>query len=556
MSRNLVKTIRGVLGVAALMCLADSASALTSFLPLGNLTSNGLSVSSKVPQYAWDGSNNGNLGWVHNSRWYSFTLPSTANVSIKMTAESQGINPAFSVWSYAEEPDWDDIGSDFHAFNQVQAYTVSNANSWLTPVTGFVGYANSGPTGWTNGDGDLIGDGSVSASLSGSTWVAGLNSGSAELKLKNLPQGKYLIAVGGSCHTANCAPASTDYGLKLSLEPDSTNAPPTVSISADSGTGYKVGDNVTLSSTASDLEGGPLTYLWQQVSGPEAALATTDAPSLSFTAPSVTGSAELEFRLTVTDQDSQSTSASIKLQVNDGNAPPTVSIIPDLGTTEYSEGDAVPLSSTASDPEGGSLTYQWQQVSGPAAVLSGTDTPSLSFTAPSVGTGSAKLEFKLTVTDDHAQSASASITLQVDDNPGLLDCTTAQPSRSRLWPADKTMRPVKIMGLTGPAPDSLSITGITQDEPVVDKAARNASHPDARVRALKPAKNQPQNQQQVMLRAERLKKGGFGNGRVYTVHFMADGSSGSCEGSVQVSVPPKKNAAAVDDGQNYASTGK
>lgn len=554
MRRNLLHATRGLLGAAALMSLADSASALTSFLPLGNLASNGLSVSDKVPQYAWDGSNNGSLGWVHNSKWYSFTLPSTASVSIKMTAESQGINPAFSVWSYVEEPDWNDIGSDYHAFNQVQASSASNANDWLTPVTGFIGYANSGPTGWTNGDGNLIGDGG--ASLPGSTWVATLNSGSAELKLKNLPQGKYLIAVGGSCHTANCAPTSTNYGLKISLEPDSTNAPPTVSISAGSGTEYKIGDNVTLTSTASDPEGGPLAYLWQQVSGPEAALGATDAPSLNFTAPNVAGSAELEFRLTVTDQDAQSSSASIKLRVDDGNAPPTVSIIPDLGTTEYSEGDSVPLSSAASDPEGGALMYQWQQVSGPAAVLSGTDTPSLSFTAPSVGTGSAQLAFKLTVTDDHAHSASASITLQVDDNPDLLDCTTAQPSRSRLWPADKTMRPVKVTGLTGPAPDSLSITHVTQDEPVVDKAARNASHPDARVRALKPAKGQAQNQQQAMLRAERLKKGGFGNGRVYTVHFKASGGSGSCEGSVQVSVPPKKGATAVDDGQNYSSTGQ
>ena len=54
------------------------------------------------------------------------------------------------------------------------------------------------------------------------------------------------------------------------------------------------------------------------------------------------------------------------------------------------------------------------------------------------------------------------------------------------------------------------------------------------------------------LRAERS---GIGNGRVYTIRFIAQDSSGAmCQGKVNVSVPHSKKAEAIDDGQIYNST--
>ena len=75
---------------------------------------------------------------------------------------------------------------------------------------------------------------------------------------------------------------------------------------------------------------------------------------------------------------------------------------------------------------------------------------------------------------------------------------------------------------------TLEITGVTQDEPT--GRSRDA--------VLSSAGDE------VRLRAERDNKG---DGRVYRIEFEAsDGNGGSCSGTAKVSVPRKKNKAAVD----------
>ncbi len=57
--------------------------------------------------------------------------------------------------------------------------------------------------------------------------------------------------------------------------------------------------------------------------------------------------------------------------------------------------------SGSSDPEGNTLTYSWKQVQGPSVTLTGADTASPTFTAPS---SPAYLRFRLTVTDNDGDS--------------------------------------------------------------------------------------------------------------------------------------------------------
>jgi hypothetical protein len=54
----------------------------------------------------------------------------------------------------------------------------------------------------------------------------------------------------------------------------------------------------------------------------------------------------------------------------------------------------------------------------------------------------------------------------------------------------------------------------------------------------------------------RMERSGRGNGRVYTVSFIAESGTGRCEGSVQVCVPHDQGGGTpcVDDGQDYVST--
>lgn len=125
------------------------------------------------------------------------------------------------------------------------------------------------------------------------------------------------------------------------------------------------------------------------------------------------------------------------------------------------------------------------------------------------------------------------------------DCTKATATPDRLWPPNHRLVSISISGITDPDGDpvSITITRITQDEPVNGLGDGDTSPDGFGVGSS-----------QAQVRAERS---GIGNGRVYQITFTADdGKGGSCQWSVQVSVPHDKGQGAtpIDDGQNYNST--
>jgi hypothetical protein len=114
------------------------------------------------------------------------------------------------------------------------------------------------------------------------------------------------------------------------------------------------------------------------------------------------------------------------------------------------------------------------------------------------------------------------------------DCSGVTASPSVLRHFDHRLVPVALDGATDPDGDSvsLSIDGVTQDEPVTGPADRTS--PDA-IDA---------GGGELRLRAERNP---LGDGRVYRIAFTAsDGKGGSCFGTATVSVPRKKKKPAVD----------
>lgn len=123
-------------------------------------------------------------------------------------------------------------------------------------------------------------------------------------------------------------------------------------------------------------------------------------------------------------------------------------------------------------------------------------------------------------------------------------CTAAQAIPNLLWPANGQFSSIGIIGVGDPDDDpvSLSITGVTQDEPTSGLVTGDTG-PDATVSGSN-----------VNVRAQR---DAGGNGRVYRIQFGAsDGNGGSCTGSVTVGVPnsQRPGQAIVDDGQNSNST--
>ena len=106
------------------------------------------------------------------------------------------------------------------------------------------------------------------------------------------------------------------------------------------------------------------------------------------------------------------------------------------------------------------------------------------------------------------------------------DCSKAVANPSELWPPNHKFVNVSVTGVTDPDgdPAAITITGITQDEPL-NGLGDGDTCPDASGVGTAVAS----------LRAERS---GTADGRVYHVSFTAtDGRGGRCTGTASVCVP-------------------
>ena len=245
------------------------------------------------------------------------------------------------------------------------------------------------------------------------------------------------VGVGGETFTFELT--VTDDGLKPStdtvvvniIDDDATepNHPPTAV--ADVETGEAVVDegrtNVTLDGSGSvDTDAGDdiSSYAWDQISGPGVVLYGT-GPERNFTAPDVTQTSQLVFRLTVTDVDGLRSTDEVTIVVNWINEAPLV----DPGENQtIDEGLKVQLDgSGSSDEDDGIASYQWTQEFAPdgsqtAVTLFNEDSAKAIFTAPDVLEDEI-LVFRLTVTDNAGVGAYdiVHVTVEADDTSPVSD---------------------------------------------------------------------------------------------------------------------------------------
>ncbi|ROH86533.1 hypothetical protein ED208_15995 [Stagnimonas aquatica] len=187
------------------------------------------------------------------------------------------------------------------------------------------------------------------------------------------------------------------------------NQPPVVDAGAD--LSADEGAAVSLSGSARDPEGAALTLRWEQLAGPAVTLSDAQTLSPRFTAPLVDAATTLRFRLTATDPAGASASDEVVVAVRDlpANQPPTV----EAGADQtVASGARVVLSASASDADGTVVRRQWTQLAGPSVSLSGADTATAQFTAPTVSSETL-LRFRFVAEDNDGAEASDELSVRV-----------------------------------------------------------------------------------------------------------------------------------------------
>jgi chitinase len=154
-----------------------------------------------------------------------------------------------------------------------------------------------------------------------------------------------------------------------------------------------------------NIPSSPLTYLWQQISGPSGQSFLFNNAVFNIIVPSVGGVAAT-YQLTVTNALGLSASATVTIQIKAANQLPVASIV--QPAQPFAEGSLVTIDASATeDPDGDVLTYTWTQTAGPAGfppvALNLTNPAKPTFTAPAVGT-LAKYQFLLAVNDGEVTS--------------------------------------------------------------------------------------------------------------------------------------------------------
>jgi len=169
---------------------------------------------------------------------------------------------------------------------------------------------------------------------------------------------------------------------------------------------------VTLIGEGYDEDDEDLAFFWQQLEGEPVQLSSYSIPTPQFMAPEVAnGSIKvLTFQLTVTDPTGARSSDVVEIVVNPVNHIPLVSagrdklIFPTI--------NAITLVGSAVDADDDSLTFAWEQTSGPEIDLVNTELRYLTIISPSIDFSNfTPMTFKLTADDGFGGVGSDSATV-------------------------------------------------------------------------------------------------------------------------------------------------
>ncbi|HYC85456.1 MAG TPA: PHB depolymerase family esterase, partial [Chryseosolibacter sp.] len=205
----------------------------------------------------------------------------------------------------------------------------------------------------------------------------------------------YAYKTDNSLHTPNIY----EWMMSFTNEVNKGNRIPLTNAGTDKSVTAR---SLSLSGSATDMDGAIVTYAWSKLSGPAAILTNPSSPTLSLSNLQL---GTYIFRLKATDNAGNTDADYVKVTVR--NASP----IANAGTdTEITlPASRVVLSGSATDADGSVTGWQWSKVSGPAANLANEATATL--TASSLVQGT--YVFRLVVSDNLGATGSDEVTVVV-----------------------------------------------------------------------------------------------------------------------------------------------
>ncbi len=223
------------------------------------------------------------------------------------------------------------------------------------------------------------------------------NQNTPTLQLTNLVAGTYVFRLTVTDNVGATAFAQATVNVSAANQSPTANAGGNKTIQLPT-------NSTTLNGSGSDTDGSISSYLWTKQSGPAATLTNASSNVLSLSG-LVQGT--YVFRLTVTDNNSATGSATMTLSVQAANVAPTANA--GSSKTITLPVNSTTLNGSGVDSDGSISSYLWEKLSGGAATLSGSSTAILSLSNLDVGS----YVFRLTVTDNSGATGNSQTNVTV-----------------------------------------------------------------------------------------------------------------------------------------------
>lgn len=196
---------------------------------------------------------------------------------------------------------------------------------------------------------------------------------------------------------------------------------------------------IALNAAGSTDDGQIVKYQWKLLSKlPKKLkfkLLNAKAANASFTlVPEQTSPVSLNFQLTVTDNDKKTSKDTVTVTISQGLAGPVAN-----AGTDQTVASAATVNLDGGQSSGTIDSYLWAQTAGTAVTLNATNTPTSSFTAPTV-TAPTVLTFKLTITNSAGSSEDF---VEITVNPGTAAAPVANAG------SDQSVASAAVVNLNG-----------------------------------------------------------------------------------------------------------